>query len=300
MGATPRQEKLAILFADISGSTALYDKLGNVEALHLVTLSLDIMIAEVAPHKGTLIKTIGDEIMCTFPTAADALDAARAMQLAMERERPGKNQSLYIRIGFHYGEVIHDGNDAFGDAVNVAARVASITRARQILTTQAAVDTLPDDLRNKIRHVARAEFRGKEQALDVFQVNWEQDDTLSTRIGMPQFRKPIDVQHELLLHYQQQVITVDQQYKSIELGRGDTCDLVVSGKFASRQHARIEYTFGKFVFTDHSANGSYIRFSDNQVIRLTHHEIMLHGSGSISLGQSFNDGATEIIKYLVQ
>ncbi len=300
MSTTSRQEKLAILFADISGSTALYDKLGNVEALHLVTKSLDIMIAEVAPHKGTLIKTIGDEIMCTFPTAADALDAACAMQLAIDRERPGGSQPLYIRVGFHYGEVIHDGKDAFGDAVNVAARVASITRARQILTTQAVVDTLPDDLRAKVRHVTRAEFRGKEQALDVFQVNWELDDTMSTRIGLPQFRKPADAGHELLLHYREQVVTISEHHKSIVLGRGETCDLVVPGNFASRQHARIEYTFGKFVFTDHSANGSYIRFSDNQVIQLAHHEIMLHGSGAISLGQSFNDGATEIIEYLVQ
>lgn len=300
MNATPQQEKLAILFADISGSTALYDKLGNVEALRLVTMSLDIMIAELAPHQGTLVKTIGDEIMCIFPTAAAALQSACAMQLAMERERPGGNQPLYIRIGFHYGEVIREGNDAFGDAVNVAARVSAITRARQILTTQAVADALPAELRDKLRHITRAEFRGKGEALDVFQVNWEQDDTLSTRIGIPQFRKPTDARHELLLRYHQQVVTLNEQRKSIVLGRDVACDLVVPSNFASRQHARIEFNFGKFAFTDHSSNGSYIRFSDNQVIHLAHQEIMLHGTGTISLGQSFSESPTEVIEYLVQ
>jgi pSer/pThr/pTyr-binding forkhead associated (FHA) protein len=84
------------------------------------------------------------------------------------------------------------------------------------------------------------------------------------------------------------------------LGRGDTCDLIIQSTFASRQHARIELSFGKFIITDHSANGTYIRFSDNQVIQLAHREIMLHGTGAISLGQPFSDGPTEVIEYSQQ
>ncbi len=300
MNTTPRQEKLAILFADISGSTALYDKLGDVEALRLVTRCLDIMIAELSPHQGVLVKTIGDEIMCTFPSPAEALRAACAMQTAVEQQRPGGERPIYIRIGLHYGEVIREDHDMFGDAVNVTARVTAITRARQIMTTRAVAETLPADLRGKVRQVSRAEFRGKEEAMDVFQVNWEQDDTLSTRIGLPQFRKPTEARHELMLRYHRQIGTVDEQHKSIVLGRGDTCDLIIQSNLASRQHARIEFSFGKFVISDHSANGTYIRFSDNQIIHLAHQEIMLHGTGAISLGQPFSEAAAEVIEYLVQ
>lgn len=296
----PQQQRLAILFADISGSTALYDKLGDVEALRLVTKCLDIMIALLPSYQGTLIKTIGDEIMCTFPTPAHAVQAACAMQLTIERERPGGDRPIYIRIGFHYGDILREGNDVFGDAVNVAARVTSITRARQILTTHAVADELPAELRKKVRQVSRAEFRGKEAALDVFQVSWEQDDTLSTRIGLPQFRKPTEARHELMLRYHQQIVTINEQNKSIVLGRGDTCDLIIQCTLASRQHARIEYSFEKFVVTDHSSNGTYIRFSDSQIIHLAHQEIMLHGTGSISLGQPFAEHPAEIIDYLVQ
>lgn len=292
--------KRAILFADISGSTALYDKLGDAQALKLVAKCLDILSGELASREGVLIKTIGDEIMCSFPTATLALEAACAMQRVIERERPGGDRPIYIRIGFHFGDVINMDEDLFGDAVNTAARITSITRARQILTTQAVFDTLPSKFRSKVRLVSRAEFRGKEETIDVFQVNWELDSTVTTRIGLPKFRKPAAARHELLLRFGQQILTVDERHKSVVLGRGDTCSLILQNNFASRQHASIDFSFGKFVVTDHSANGTFICFSDNQVIHLTHQSIMLHGTGSISLGQPFTESPTDVIEYLVQ
>lgn len=300
MTDSPKSNKLAILFADISGSTALYTKLGDVQALKLVAKCLDIIIGELESRQGVLIKTIGDEIMCSFPDAALALQAACEMQRVIELKRPGGDRPIYIRIGFHYGDVIGVGEDLFGDAVNIAARVTSITRARQILTTQAVYDSLPEKLRKKVRLVTRAEFRGKEGTLDVYQIDWEVDSTLTTRIGLPKFRKPSEARHELLLRYHQQIMTINEQQKNIVLGRGDACNLVIQSNFASRQHASIDFTFGKFVLTDHSANGTYIRFSDNQVIHLTHQEIMLHGTGMISLGQQFTDSPLDVIEYLVQ
>ncbi|MEI7841800.1 MAG: adenylate/guanylate cyclase domain-containing protein [Gallionellaceae bacterium] len=300
MSDTSHQEKLAILFADVSGSTSLYEKLGDVEALRIINNCLNVLIRELPSRHGVVIKTIGDEIMCTFPSPTDALEAACAMQLAVDKERPGGIRPIYIRIGFHYGEVICEGNDIFGDAVNVAARVTSITRARQILTTHAAVNALPAKLRNKVRQITRAEFRGKDEAMDVFQVSWEQDDTMTTRIGLPQFRKPSEARHELLLRFHQHLTTINEQHKSIVVGRGENCDLIIPSTFASRQHARIEFSFGKFVLADHSANGTYVRFSDNQVIHVMNQEVMLHGTGVISLGQPFGDGPVELIDFLIQ
>ncbi len=300
MNAHPEQQKLAILFADISGSTALYDRLGDVKALQLISEYLNLMVAEVAPHQGRLIKTIGDEIMCAFPSAASACEAACAMQNAIVQARPDTGQTLYIRIGFHFGEVLCDGDDVFGDTVNIAARVTAITRARQIMATQAVVDALPPALLKMVRKIARAEFRGKEEALDVFQINWERDDTMSTRIGFPEFRKPVATRKELLLRYQQQTLTLNEQHKSTVLGREDSCELCIRSSFASRQHARIEFSFGKFVIMDYSANGTYIRFSDNQEVHLSHQDMILHGAGTISLGQPFSEHPTDVIEYLMQ
>jgi adenylate cyclase len=148
--------------------------------------------------------------------------------------------------------------------------------------------------------VMRTEFRGKVEATDVFQVSWEQEDTTKTRIGMSAFRKPAGTKNELVLRYHQQVITLSEKNKSIVLGRGDDCELVIRDNLASRQHARIEYNFGKFLFIDHSANGTFIRFSDGQVIHLSHQQIVLHGVGTISLGQAFSESPSEVIEYTVQ
>ncbi len=294
--------RLSILFADISGSTSLYDRLGNETALVLVTHTLDILIREMNKHQGTLIKTIGDGIMCTFTSAAAAVNAAAAMQAAIEEQNAANSHNIFVRIGIHSGDVIHESGDVFGDAVNVAARVAAITRARQIMTTQTVVDMLPAELQNKTRQVMRAELRGKENAPAILQILWEKDDTMTTRIGMSAYRKPVEVQikHELLLRYGQQVLTLNEQSKKAALGRDDTCDLVIQNKLASRQHALIEYNYGKFLFSDHSANGTYIRFSDNQIIQLNHQQIVLHGAGQISFGQPFSEAPNDVLEYILQ
>lgn len=180
--------KMAVLFADICGSTALYDQLGNETALNMITSTLNLLKQEVATHKGALIKTIGDEVMCTFPNAQLAAQAARTMHLAVDAKKPGGEHPIAVRIGIHFGDVILKANDVFGDTVNVAARVASITRAGQTLTTQEIIDALPEDLGHKVVPITRASFRGKQDALEVFQLLWETEDSQSIRIGEPSLR----------------------------------------------------------------------------------------------------------------
>ena len=189
--AFPLQQKAnkVILFADICGSTALYDRLGNESAMDVITRTLATLTQEVSKHRGTVIKTIGDEIMCSFPSIGQAIHAASAMHCAIETRRPGGEHSVFVRIGFHYGEVIHKANDVFGDAVNIAARVTAVTRARQIMTTQTVVNALPSEFADRVRPVMRAAFRGKQDSFAVFQILWGQEDASPCRIGRPAFRK---------------------------------------------------------------------------------------------------------------
>ncbi len=205
------KSKMVILFADICGSTALYDKLGNDSALQVITHALNILAREVDSHKGTLIKTIGDEIMCSFPSIAQATLAANSMHRAIDAQKPGGKNPVFVRIGFHYGDVIHKGNDVFGDAVNVASRVTAVTRARQILTTQAVIKALPGGFADRVRPVMRAAFRGKQDSLALFQILWEADDTIFNRIGERSFRKQAENNSDLpstnqvVQHYMHQI-----------------------------------------------------------------------------------------------
>ena len=290
-------EKLAVLFADICGSTALYDKLGDNMARRLIAQCIAKMAVEIAAHSGTLIKTIGDEVMCIFPRVEDAMNAACAMQRTVEHTDFESSVPMHIRVGFNYGEVIREGGDVFGDTVNVAARVAAITRASQIMTTQAAVNALPPDLRERTRQIMRTEFKGKQEQFDISIVIWEMDDMMSTRIGTPVFRKSPDNIDEMSLRYRDRSIRVNKERPSVVLGRGETSDIAVQNGFASRQHIRIELRFGKFVAVDQSTNGTYIRFSDGSTVCLKREEMILRGSGSISLGQSYAENPGELVEF---
>jgi class 3 adenylate cyclase len=306
MVQNPHHGKLAILFADICGSTSLYDKLGYESALKLINHTLSLLVHEIEAHDGTLIKTIGDEIMCTFPGVVEAVNAAIAMHQVLDAKRPGGKHPIFVRIGLHYGDVIHGMdvihvvNDVFGDVVNMAARVTAYTRARQIMTTQAVVDALPSSFSNKIRSSKRASPRGMKDPLALCMILWEPDSASTIRVGKATFRKPSQARNELLLRYKQKVITLNQENKSITLGRGENCDLIIETNLASRHHLQIDYSFGKFILYDYSVNGTYIQLSDKKTVQLNQQQIVLHGRGTISLGMDFENHPSELIEYLVQ
>lgn len=299
---TQRIERLAVLFADICGSTSLYEELGDKAARRLVSECIAVMNMQAMAHQGTLIKTIGDEIMCIFPSAEAAFNAACAMQHAinLDREDNDQSQPLHIRIGFHYGDVIREPGDVHGDTVNVAARVTALSSAGQIFATHAVNDALPEELQEKMRHIMRSELKGKQEKIDIFLVAWQEDDGMSTRILPHSSRKQQSASAELKLNYGGQVLAINQSRKRVVIGREAGCDIIVSGKLISRQHASVELRSGKYVLSDHSANGTYVCFADGQEVFLVREEVTLQGKGSISLGQSCTEGDAEIIEYTLE
>jgi class 3 adenylate cyclase len=290
-------EKLAVLFADICGSTALYEKLGDEVARKMIASCLQTISNKVPLFAGRITKTLGDEVMAIFPSADEAFHSACAMQSAVKNDLPLNGTPMLIRIGFNYGEVIKEANDVFGNTVNVAARVAAITRAGQIMTTQEVLHVLPADLQNRMRLIMRAEFKGKRDHQDVYQVTWDQEDIEATRCGIPAFRKTPDNNDEMILRHRNLSIKVSKCNRNVSLGREPFCDMVVQNAFASRLHTHIELRLGKFYIADQSINGTYIRFSDGNVVHITRQEILLTGNGSISLGQSFAENPEEVIEF---
>ena len=295
-----QMEKLAVMFADICGSTALYDSVGDTQARHLTSWCIATMTHEIIPFHGVLIKTIGDEIMCTFPSAEAAFNAACAMQNAVQLKRPENGIPMHIRVGFHYGDVLQEMGDVFGDTVNVAARVAGLARTDQIMTTQAVHDALPMRLRNQTHQIMSAELKGKQEKYPIFLVVWDEDDRQSTRFNAtlqkPRFEEKV---YELTLNYNGQLFTINANRRTMMLGRSDNCDIIVCNSFVSRQHARVELRFDKFLIVDQSTNGTYIRFNDGNIAHITREEIILQGSGWFSLGQSSFENPAEFIKFSI-
>jgi predicted component of type VI protein secretion system len=103
----------------------------------------------------------------------------------------------------------------------------------------------------------------------------------------------------MILRYRDHLLKINKDRRSVALGRDESCGLIVQNDFASRLHIRIELRFGKFIIADQSINGSYILFSDGNVVHITREEISLQGNGSISLGQSFAENPAEVVEFSV-
>jgi len=290
-------ETLGVLFADICGSTALYETLGDDVARKLISGCIGTLVDVLPKYHGKLVKTIGDEVLCSFPSAEAAFRSACDMQAAMTGVLTPAGHQMYVRIGFHYGDVIIENGDVFGDTVNVAARIAAVTRAGQIMTSEAVVEALPEDLQSSTNHIFRVELKGKQEEFDIYAVTWETDDMMSTRLGVPAFRKPGEVTGKLVLSYLSKQMTVDKENKKVTVGREATSTMVVSNRLASRHHADIEFRSGKYILCDHSSNGTYVKFADGHVVRLAREELILQGSGIISLGQSFVEEPLEVVTF---
>ena len=290
---------LSTVFADISGSTRLYETLGDSVARELVSECLDLMTEHITRHGGIVIKTIGDEIMCTFPTAEAAVEASMGMQEGVTEDLPDRNpntpSTLTIRVGLHYGPAILEGGDVFGDAVNVAARMAGLAKGGQIITTQGTVAELSPVLRSSTRHLDRISVKGKQEDIDIFEVIWQAEDVTRMATGL---LKTQAKNATLKLSYHERSLQLDQDMEPFTLGRGKKVDMVVNDTMASREHARIECRRGKFILTDISTNGTYVQTPDGPSY-LRREDLVLTGEGRIALGRELSE-ATEYVTFTCQ
>lgn len=295
----PKTTNLAIMFADISGSTKLYELLGDAVARTLVADTLATIGQIVERFNGTVIKTIGDEVMCTFDTAEAAATAACEMNETLEEDNEcGKHpQPVSIRIGMHYGPAIREDGDVFGDAVNVAARMAAQAKARQIMSTKTTVDSLSPALRASTRFVDYAPIKGKKEDIEIYEIIWQQDDVTRMASGLlsPDKRQP---QVRLRLRYNNQDVVLSHERSSIVMGRSQSCDLSVNEKLASRQHVRIELRRDKFFIIDQSTNGTHVRIEESGDSFLRREEMPLTGKGEISLGRAFSENPKEVVRFI--
>ncbi len=290
--------RLAIMFADISGSTQLYESLGDAAARLKVSECLQTISEVVKRNKGVVIKPIGDEIMSTFPNAELAMAAACEMQNILQQDvtegKVSDEPSISIRVGLHYGPAILESGDVFGDAVNVAARMATQAKPGQIITTDVTVKKLPTDLQATTRLIDHAPIKGKKKAVDLYEVIWQENELTRLLTGLVDKQTPTV---KLCLRYQDQEIELNDNQPSAILGRGDTADLLIDEPLASRQHVRLELRRGKFFIIDQSTNGTYVRVESGADVFLRKEEMPLSGDGMISLARSFTENPTEVVYF---
>ncbi len=300
MNAEAAENLVAILFADVVGSTHLYEAMGDDKARETVQECLDVMKQATEKYGGTVIKTMGDEVMSTFPSADDAMNAGTRMQqrITNNQDIGSDNINVAIRIGCHYGPVTIQDRDIFGAAVHTANRMTSQAKAGQILTTSATVDQLSGEWKALVRQIDLATVKGRSGQVEVFEVLWQPEEATSMLPAIGWGKAKPSKLGTLVLKFQGLEIVVDQNSNQIiTLGRADDNDVVIKGNLISRIHARIEVSKDRFILIDESTNGTFLQRNDGEEVFVRRDEIELVDGGILSLGRVAPRGTSLAIEY---
>ena len=278
--------ELCILFADVADSTALFDQYGDDVARTVIADTLNQLLEDVHHCNGYLVKTIGDEIMCTFQTADAAIEAAVLMQNRVINQSPQDNKpDIMIRVGLHCGEVIIEEDDVFGDAVNVAARMTSFAKKNQIITNQMTLKQAKTEQLPMFRSLGAIEVKGKAKAIDMVEILWQQDKSKLTRVTSTLDIKLPFEQGEVRMNINDKQYRLNLNTPHLSIGRADDCDIQVKLLRTSRYHGEFDFKGGNFKYTDNSTNGSWVQQKDTTPVRIHRDSFLLQGEGWIALGQ---------------
>lgn len=292
----------SVVFADLVGSTGIFERLGDQTAGRFVTQLTTALAKIFEQHNGRVVKLLGDGLFVVFPEESQAIVACMAIQerLAQKPVRPGGvGRPVQMQMGIESGEVVEIQGDVYGDAVNSAARLADLAGADTILTTQRVRDALPPDMYDKLRKLGPMYLRGKAEVTEVYRVEWQPErDAEATVMGVSMFGQPPE--SHLELYFGSLVRRLQPRGEPITLGRSATADVNVNDTRVSRVHATVEWRGGHYVLLDASSFGTWVYFgSQPEPVVLRRTECYLVGQGLIALGCDRNAEAAPIATFAV-
>jgi len=168
------RRRVVVMFTDIQGSTAYFDKHGDAAGLLMVHQCNDVLHRIVGGHSGRVIKTIGDGMLATFEDCGQSVEASVQMQHGireLDKVHP-EGDHIAIRIGIHYDTGIVRSYDVFGDVVNVASRIESVAQARQIVISEPLYERVVS-LGFELAKLGRFLLKGKKQERTLYEVIWD-------------------------------------------------------------------------------------------------------------------------------
>ena len=288
---------LTVVFADLTGSTGVFESLGNAKATQAIT-RLTQWIAQVCTHQnGAVVKSLGDGVLMVFKQNADAVEAVIEMQrVHSERIKTWPDTlKMRLQIGLARGDVVAQDSDYFGDAVNVASRLSDLSGPDQILATDSVIEQLPSNSTVRSRCLGAMDIRGRDGACTVYRVEW-QNELLTEFFTMPAsltpltFAKPVHRLGEIDLSWLDVQASFTSTDLPIYLGRVADAQFVVTDPRVSRLHAKITWRAGKFYIEDISSFGTWVRFAGaKDVVSLRRNDCVLLVPGELALGGPFED-----------
>lgn len=286
------EQNYVVLFADIAGSMQLYSRLGDEAAKSLVIDLQREQAGLIESAGGVVQEFIGDEVMARFAQCEDAASVAADLHECALQFSETKDVPVQTRIGLHYGPAIVENDRMFGDTVNIAARVASIAKGGQTITTEALVERLSPAGRLFARQYDTTKIKGKEKPLVIYELTWQRSELTTIK----NVRGEVS-ESSLTLTFGENAVELDLSTDAYSIGRALTNNLVVHGESVSRKHATIEVVRGRFVVSDNSTNGTHVYLSNGEEIYLRREQLPIWGQGVLSLGAPSDEGVDHVVEY---
>ena len=274
------RRSVAVLFTDIQGSTAYFEKFGDLAGLAMVHECNDALSRVVEEHGGRVIKNIGDAIMACFDNCEQSVRATIVMQrrLSELNARKSEEDRSRVRIGVHHGVGIVKSNDVFGDVVNVASRIQSLAQPEQILIS----DSLFQEVANcgfDITPLGRFQLKGKSETRQIFEVRW------NGRSAAPNFAQTVLATEipradKLTIQHLNRAGKVDAERplsaEGVTIGRTEGDLTFPDDSSIYSPHARFFFQEGRAIVEDLSqAGGIFIRLKG--VLTLENNDIIVMG-----------------------
>ncbi len=298
-----------VVFADLLGSTGLFEATGNASAARTVMQLTDWISEIIVAHDGRVVKTLGDGVLAIFAENTSAIEAVVEMQRRHQKHMRSETDALRmpIRVGIASGEIEIVQGDCFGDAVNVAARLSDLSGGHQICATDQVLHDVNEGSGVRFRPLGPITVRGRSESLNVYQVDWriEQHTEMLTMQAdfdtiMPHNSRPITLGLQIQVSWLGQVQVFKSFDLPIRIGRSIGVEVVYNDPRVSREHSRIEWRNGGIVLVDVSSYGTWLRFAGaNTEQLLRREECVLHGRGQIGMGAPFTDLTVPILEFSV-
>ncbi len=281
--------KAHVLIADITGSTGLYDRLTDHEALAQISAILQWMRQIVEDNGGTCVKSQGDDTLSFFDTADSAFAAARAM---IEADWP---EGLGIHAGAQFGEVVQQDADIYGDAVNTAARLAALAKPGEVLIGGGVFDNLTERARALFVSMGGLKLKGKRAPTRVHSFAVSDMSTQTVLFGAAVNTGGPRTASAALNCEGSEWSLLDGD--SVAVGRATDCHAVLDHPWVSRKHGVFELRAAQLEYTDHSSSGSTVITADGQEYSLQRRSMLLSGEGIVLIGTRDRTLSGSILRY---
>lgn len=297
LGSGPAQQ--VVMFADIVGSTALYESIGDEAAREITARCMTRMSEVVQTHQGRVTAELGDEIMCFFVEPADAAAAACELHAKIAEAFPGDGNvpALKLRIGMHYGSVVGEKDDLMSETAKIAHWAARNAKAEQTLATVPVIDALPRIYRAVSRYVDDETWNFVSfEHVSLYEIIWDVEAVTAASVDQS---RPEERRYELVsFSASGDAVVVSAERPVISIGRGTQNDLTVKNDLVSRQHFTAQFSRGRCTITDKSTNGTFVMSADGGRHEVRRDTFPLSGRGVIVLGSSRRHDDAVAIQYV--